>query len=40
MKNLSFTLTMVLCVLIMQAQVSRADQPDQDSVRLTETQML
>ncbi len=37
MKNLSFTLTMVLCVLIMQAQVSNVVQPDQDSVRLTET---
>ncbi len=37
MKNLSFTLTMVLCVLIMQAQVTNAEQPAQDSTRLTET---
>jgi hypothetical protein len=37
MKNLSFTLSMVLCVLIIQAQMTNADQPDQDSIRQTET---
>ncbi len=40
MKKTSFSCAFLLCVLFMQAQVSNADQPDQDSVRLTETQML
>jgi uncharacterized protein (TIGR02145 family) len=40
MKNLSFTLTMVLCVLIMQAQMSNADQPEEDSLWLSETQTI
>jgi hypothetical protein len=37
MKNLSFTLSMVLCVPFIQAQMTNPDQADQDSIRQTET---
>ncbi len=40
MKKISSTLTMALCALIMQAQMTNADQPDQFSTRLTQTQTI